>query len=385
MNIELWKLHVIRAVSGLTLFYTMDKVFMQLRGLSVSEIVVVEVVYAVTILLLEVPTGALADRWSRKYVLALNLAFFIGNILVWLLAHDLSLFIVGVMLGSVHAALLSGTYNSLLYDTLQEAGQADQATRVFGLTSYYHGIGAVAAGVLGGVVASAFGIEATFWLTLLPATFGLVLCFTIVEPKIHRTTGEISYWKHIVEASKYVAQHPTLYHTIMLIVMFTVSYKLIDEYVQLYFYNLGSSLLALGVIGGSFYLLEVFGGRLAAKLAAMEHRNLYLLLFLLSALGYVMMYVFQSALGMLIALVPLFCAFISHPLLDADLHHKLPSHFRATGESYISLVASLVFVPVGLAFGSVADMYSLPMAYLYVGTGLAIYVLIYLAVSYRKI
>lgn len=382
---NLWKLHAIRILSGLTLFYTMDKVFMTMRGLSVSEIVVVEVVYAVTILLLEVPTGALADRWSRKYVLAMNLVFFMGNTLVWLFAHDLPMFLVGVMLGSVHTALVSGTFNSLLYDTLQENGQKEKAAHAFSLTSSYHGLAAAGAGVLGGVIATLFGIEATFWLTLIPTALGVVLCFSLVEPKIHRTTGELSYWKHIVEASKFVARHPTLYHTIMLIIVFNISYRLIDEYVQLYFYDLGSSLLMLGVLGGLIYFLEGVGSGLATKFGKIRHRNLYPLLFGLSILGYVAMYLLQSPIGILFSLIPLFCTFISWPILDADVHDKLPSHFRATGESYVSLLASLMFIPAGLVFGSVADMYSLPTAYLYVGAGLAVYLIVYFAVSYRKI
>ncbi len=382
---NIWKLYVIAAIGTASFFFTFDKVFMEMRGLSVSEIVLVEVIYALTILVLEVPTGALADRWSRKYVLAFNIVFFMLNTLIWLYAHDFRAFVIGVLMGSVHAALSSGTYNSLLYDTLKELGQEQSAPKALSYKAYYSGIAAVLTGISGGFIANFLGIEATFWLTLVPSSIGLILCLSLIEPNIHRTTGEFTYWQHIREAASYMRRHPTLYHTVALMVVITISYHLIDQYAQLYFYELGSTLLLLGVIGGSFYLLQAIGARLATPLIKLKHRNLYLLVFLVSIVSYVGMNFVTSKFGMLIALLPLLAFFIANPLLDADLHRKLPAHFRATGESYASLLTSLVFVPVGLAFGWFADHQSLTTAYLYLGVALLIYVIVYLTVSYRKI
>jgi hypothetical protein len=56
-------------------------------------------------------------------VLALNIAFFMINTFCWVIAHDLSLFLVGATAAAAHMALKSGTDTSFLYDTLAELGR----------------------------------------------------------------------------------------------------------------------------------------------------------------------------------------------------------------------------------------------------------------------
>src|SRR3989338_947221 len=103
------KFYLFNILSSFVLYYAIDKILMASRALSVTDMVLVEISYAVVRLLLEVPSGALADRWSRKYVLALNMVFFMGTTFLWAVAPNLSLFIVGSLLASVHSALASGT------------------------------------------------------------------------------------------------------------------------------------------------------------------------------------------------------------------------------------------------------------------------------------
>ena len=76
MQLNIKRLYALYGLHGLIFFYSFDKVFLQLKGFSVQQVVVVELLYVLTIVLLEVPSGALSDRWSRKYVLSLSGLFF---------------------------------------------------------------------------------------------------------------------------------------------------------------------------------------------------------------------------------------------------------------------------------------------------------------------
>src|SRR3972149_2945328 len=99
------KFYLFNILSSFVLYYAIDKILMASRALSVTDMVLVEISYAVVRLLLEVPSGALADRWSRKYVLALNMVFFMVNTFLWVMAHDINLFILGSVAASIHMAL----------------------------------------------------------------------------------------------------------------------------------------------------------------------------------------------------------------------------------------------------------------------------------------
>jgi MFS family permease len=117
--------------STFVLYYGIDKVLMEARGLSTTDIVFLEIFCAVLILFLEVPSGAISDKWSRKYVLALNVAFFMLTTFFWVIAQDINLFILGATTGAIHMALRSGTDTSFLYDTLYELGRTDECMQQY--------------------------------------------------------------------------------------------------------------------------------------------------------------------------------------------------------------------------------------------------------------
>src|SRR6185436_7380801 len=101
---------------GFVLYYALDKVLMQSRGLTFTQMMWLEVAYALGVVLLEVPTGAIADRWSRKYALALNVAFAMASTAMIAVAPGFAIFLLASLVASVHSAFESGTLTSLMYD-----------------------------------------------------------------------------------------------------------------------------------------------------------------------------------------------------------------------------------------------------------------------------
>src|SRR3990170_3794123 len=152
LRANIWKFYLFNIFSSFVLYYAIDKILMSSRGLSVTDMVLVEISYTIVRLVLEVPSGALADRWSRKYVLALNMVFFMGNTFLWAIAPRLGLFIVGSLLASVHSSLQSGTDTSFLYDTLKQLNKSDAYTKTLGNTTFWANLLAIIAGIAGGML-----------------------------------------------------------------------------------------------------------------------------------------------------------------------------------------------------------------------------------------
>ena len=61
MRSNLWKLDLLGMSSGAVLYYTVAVVFMQSRGLSLTQIVIVHNCWAAGVLMLAVPSGARGD------------------------------------------------------------------------------------------------------------------------------------------------------------------------------------------------------------------------------------------------------------------------------------------------------------------------------------
>lgn len=96
-------------------------VFMQARGMDLFQIGLLTSVFALTVAVLELPTGGLADAIGRKRVTLLAYGCLLIKDLVLLLAFSFPLFAAARLLGGVGRALASGALDAWYIDRLQEA------------------------------------------------------------------------------------------------------------------------------------------------------------------------------------------------------------------------------------------------------------------------
>jgi len=374
-----------KVLSGFVFFYVIDKIFMEARGLSVTEIVWVEIAYAATVIVLEVPSGALADRWSRKYVLAGHLLFFMGNAVLWALAHDFRMFVAGVMLGAVHSALRSGTDLSLFYDTLKELGIEEKFARIKGEIAFYYGLVAMMAGILGGMLAAVWGMEITFWLTLVPVIIALVIVLSMTEPQIHRTTDEVNFWQHMKEAAGYVTKHDKIWQLIMIGVFMGAAMTLVDEYMSLYFVRVGIPLLFIGYMVAFNDGLISISEKVSYKLIGLPRQILYFILIGLTVAGLIMAACQPGLVGIIGLFLSILAYYLMQPIFNQDVNRQISSSHRSTVMSYMGLLDKLIIIPIGLGFGYVADHYNLFLAYGLVGVIMGFYLLYYCLFARRAI
>ena len=358
---------------------------MESRGLSISDIVLVEIVYAVLAILLEVPSGAISDRWSRKYVLALNMVFFMLNTLLWVLAQNIRLFLLGSVAASVHMALRSGTDTSFLYDTLKQINNEQSFSKVLGNTIFWENICAIVAGITGGMIADFIGLEVPFWITLGFSFIAVLIALSFTEPRIHRTTGEMTYWKHIAETGKYLVNHQSILHLITFAVILGATIILMEEYSQLYFVRVGVPILALGYLVAVGSGIMAITGKFAYRLGRFKRGPIFALAIIISITGFVIVGLTRTWYGVPFTFLPWIAYFSVYPLILNDFHKELPSGQRATAESFMNMLRGLVFIPIGLGFSNIADRISIFFAFMAVGFVLAAYLVFYLVLSHRRI
>src|SRR5579872_3846636 len=112
---------------GLVLWAPIEKVFLRSLGVDQTALGLMAAGYASLIPLLDLISGILADRWSRKGVLMLASVASMLNALLGGLSHDVPTYLVSTLFFGVEVALVSGTYESILYDTLLEDTGHSQA------------------------------------------------------------------------------------------------------------------------------------------------------------------------------------------------------------------------------------------------------------------
>lgn len=126
--------------------------FVQGRGVTLVEVGVLVAISAITVVLLELPTGGLADVWGRKKVLLASSAAGIVSAMVLLVSFSFSTMALAMVLLGVNLALFSGTAEALLVDSLKEADPGVNLQKTMSAILMMQGFGMALGAVLGGFI-----------------------------------------------------------------------------------------------------------------------------------------------------------------------------------------------------------------------------------------
>jgi MFS family permease len=126
--------------------------YMKSRGLGFDEIMLLSALFSLVVILVEVPTGAFADRIGRrKSMMAGALALTASGIVAYF-AHSFFLFAVAEVLAAVSMSLCSGADSAYLYDLLKANGRSHEYPRREGTASALHILGSAGAVAAGGLL-----------------------------------------------------------------------------------------------------------------------------------------------------------------------------------------------------------------------------------------
>lgn len=112
--------------------YALYAVMFAEHGLSDAQISTLFLVWSSVGILLEVPTGAIADRFSRRGALVWAGLLQAAGYAVWILYPGFAGYAAGFVLWGVGGALASGSLEALVYDGLAVVDATDQFPRLLG-------------------------------------------------------------------------------------------------------------------------------------------------------------------------------------------------------------------------------------------------------------
>ena len=141
------------------------------RGMSLTTVGIMESLFWLTIVLAEVPTGAVADRFGRRISLSAGGFLFFGSIIVFAIADNLVLLMVSYLFLGVGITLYSGASQALLFDTLRVLGRTSEFEKHMGRSEAGAFFFMLLASALGGPLAALIGYTPTI---LLSCVFFLV-------------------------------------------------------------------------------------------------------------------------------------------------------------------------------------------------------------------
>lgn len=151
-------------------------------GLSVAQISALFAIWSAVGILAEVPSGALADRFSRRGCLVaaglLQATGYVG----WIVLPGFPGFAVGFVFWGLGGALVSGAQEALLYDGLAAVGEQEQYAQINGWVSAAELIGQFPAALAATVLFAAGGFPLVGWVSVGVCLAAAVFAARLPEP-----------------------------------------------------------------------------------------------------------------------------------------------------------------------------------------------------------
>lgn len=157
------------------------------RGLSRGDFYLLEILFAIALLVLEVATGRFADRFGKVRTLKLGFIALTVGALIYSVANGFGGFLIGEVIAALGIALISGTDEALMFRSNAALGQ-DTAHQRWWTVSVGASFVSMAIFALIGARLSESSLTAPFLFCAVVQVLGLMLCFGLVEPPKGLTT-----------------------------------------------------------------------------------------------------------------------------------------------------------------------------------------------------
>jgi len=359
------RLLVVQALVMFILWVPIWVVFLQRKGLSLTQIGVLEAVAWILTAALEVPTGVIADRWGRKASIATGTVLYALAMFLILTPALSPTFLLGYALWNGSIAFVSGADSALLYDSLKADGRDAEAAKFTGrFTAIQLGSQGIAA--LAGSALATVDITLCFSISGILALAATILVLTLREPPRHSDEGEkpLTYWNNVRAAVGIAARRPLVRAILLMSATFSVVPLVVYYFLlQPYALAVGLPIAAIGVVVVLIQGTTVTASWLAHRAGRrFELKRIVTLsaIFLIGATVALGVAPSIPSLGLMlvVALVPALVG----PLLMARMNDLIPSGQRATILSLGALIAELGTAGLVPLLLGLADALTAPLA-----------------------
>lgn len=240
--------------------------FHDVLGVGYQGFMLAQAIFSAVVILMDVPTGLLADIWTRRTTMIVGTAIYCLGELMLLFVHGFIGAACAEALLGVAVSLLSGAKMALLYDSMVEAGQEADYRRKQG---FVHGSGLYATGasaLLGGWLYQ-YNPYLPMALSAFMALLATLLSSLIAEPVRHREAVRKHPLADMLETMRYALHgHREVAGIILLSgVTFAVT-RVIFWAQQPYYIAMGIPVAWFGVLTAINFLIAGAGGHFSHTL-----------------------------------------------------------------------------------------------------------------------
>jgi MFS family permease len=246
-------------------------------GLTPVQIAVALTMWSAVAFVVEVPAGVIADRFPRKWVLALaQLARAAGFVVWWIYPHFWG-FLFGLMLWGVKSGFTSGTFEALLYDELKAQDRAGEYPRIIGRARAAQSI-AVLLASLGAAATTHYGYGLALALSLASIAVAIVAAAFLPPVPKARDVEDRSYLQHLREGLSEGIRHPSILGIVAFSALVLALGQALGEFWPVFGAKAGLGRPAIALFVGAQSALEAVANTQAHRFFGYARRWFYIAL-----------------------------------------------------------------------------------------------------------
>ncbi|MCH6254997.1 MFS transporter [Puniceicoccaceae bacterium K14] len=354
-------------------------------GLSIADFAILNAVWAATIVLLEVPSGALADTIGRKNLVLASAIIMVIEVGILCLAPIgnkevvFYLFLLNRILSGTAEAAASGADEALAYDSLKEIGQEESWGSVLESQMKLQSIAFVIAMSLGAFlydasslntflnfigisweVPSETALKLPLFLTLAHSFVALGTAWAMKDPKLTNTELETEIettqtlgfaFKKTISAGKWILKTPAALTIILAGMLIDHVGRMVVTLNSQYFREIQLPEASFGLIGSGLSLMGIIIPTIAKKLTVKFSQLFnFILVASLAFTAFSLMTLFIPFWGALPIALLYICFFLTGFFVSHYLNKVTSSEMRATVLSFRGLSYNLAYGTIGVLY-----------------------------------
>jgi MFS family permease len=317
----------------------------QVKGLSIIQTTFLLGLQEFLLIFLEVPTGVIADKVSRKF--SVTLGYIITSLPFALLPLvNNYIYIIGLFaIKAVGKALVSGADTALLYDSLLDMGRTSEYKKIKTVAGVWTmGIATVAI-FLGGWLGQANLYSITLWLPLPFQLIGAFAAYLMIEPEISKKAKAIqeqNYLRHVWSAAKIVLVQKNVLLFALIFAILEGTAVNMKWYYPAIFDQLKYGLLVSGIAMAGLYGGKTLINWVGTKLILKDpYKNTKLWILVIASAWLAIATIFQTIVVLPSLILILLGLELATNSVEELIHESLESKVRATAMSFVNLLSSI--------------------------------------------
>ena len=372
--------------------FAMYVIFLKENSLSDSQVGLVNMVFLLGVALFEMPTGVVADVFSRKTSIMIGLTIEVFSLLIYYFSQSLEGFITAEVIGAVALSFVSGADSAWIKDSLDHAGSPSKSfDRVYSKGEMWDRIAILIGGGVGGVLylfnqRLPYLVGAAMMLVTIGASF-----FLIKEDYFVKKTGVTfrQAWQSMKKIFNEGLQYGLKTREIFLLMILALIFNLAGQGINQQWNVATEKYIGLWAISPVWVgiIASIIGGlKILARLIEIKLSRRLIMAVAIFGVGLVtcVMALFPNGLTIFFGLClhDFFREGFFKPTHEATLQENIPSAQRATIGSFSSMCGKFGAAIGWLGSGIIVDYFSISACWLV--SGICFFIAIPFVLKLRK-